>query len=427
MVIEMYRNHLKKPTVTINDSTWYNLNNTDGNLLNKSPLHSIILKLKEKSPFTLTALEVNFLKRNNIDSVILLSNQKISFAKYKELSKKEQDQRNAKKSNPSSLIRFGCTTEKEKANDPIALKKHLELKAQVALSEENSLKTHLEKQKEVNLVAQENEKKRLEKQKNYEASPQYKIDQENARLLAEETKLRLEQERLKQEKARYRRNLQQKYFDHEYLEFNELKRITTIAEKFEKSLRISKADAIWVFSHTELHPTDEFLKVYHGFEAKDCIEDYKKTKNKWKLINASSQYRKGLSSHLAKELLLKYNFNDVKESKLKSAYHTTFGGVERDLKNTEEAIEHAEKAHSIQPNNFRPCTLLGAIYVEQGSYLLGLEWYEKAKKLGAPERGINNELSVIIKKLSKEEQKKMLNVIRSKSNEQYRYLLRFVH
>ena len=50
----------------------------------------------------------------------------------------------------------------------------------------------------------------------------------------------------------------------------------------------------------------------------------------------------------------------------------------------------------------------------------------KAKKLGAPERGINNELSVIIKKLSKEEQKKMLNVIRDKSNDQYRYLLRFV-
>lgn len=64
--------------------------------------------------------------------------------------------------------------------------------------------------------------------------------------------------------------------------------------------------------------------------------------------------------------------------------------------------------------------------MEQGDYGLGLEWYEKAKKLGAPERGINNELSVIIKKLSKEEQKKMLNVIRDKSNDQYRYLLRFV-
>lgn len=57
-------------------------------------------------------------------------------------------------------------------------------------------------------------RKKIRKTKKYEASPQYKIDQENARLLAEETKLRLEQERqqerLKQEKARYRRNLQQK-------------------------------------------------------------------------------------------------------------------------------------------------------------------------------------------------------------------------
>ena len=155
MVIEMYRNHLKKPTVTINDSTWYNLNNTDGNLLNNSPLHSIILKLKEKSPFTLTALEVNFLKRNNIDSVILLSNQKISFAKYKELSKKEQDQRIAKTINPSSLIRFGCTTENEKANDPIALKKHLELKAKVALEREKYEKQRLEERKKALLVAEQ--------------------------------------------------------------------------------------------------------------------------------------------------------------------------------------------------------------------------------------------------------------------------------
>lgn len=426
----MYRSQHINPTVTINDSTWYNLNNTNGNLLANNPLRTIILKLKEKSPFTLTTLELYFLKSNNINSVILLSNQKISFSKYKELSKKEQDQRIAKTINPSSLIRFGCTTENEKANDPIALKKHLELKAQVALQVvldlENLEKKQLDERKKAKLVAEQNEKKRLEIQKKYEASPQYKIDQENARLLAEQTKLKLEQERLKQEKARYRRDLQKKYFDHDYIEFHELKRITMIAQKFEKSLRISKADAIWVFSHTELYPTDEFLKIYHGFEAKDCIEEYKKTKNKWKLINASSQYRKGLSSHLAKELLLKHNFNDVKESKLRSAYHTTFGGVERDLRNPTEALKHAEKAHNIQTNNFRPCTLFGAVYMEQGDYGLGLEWYEKAKKLGAPERGINNELSVIIKKLSKEEQKKMLNVIRDKSNDQYRYLLRFV-
>lgn len=296
----------------------------------------------------------------------------------------------------------------------------------MALEREKYEKQRLEERKKALLVAEQNEKMRLEIQKEYEASPQYIMDQENARIAAEQAQKKPEQERLKQEKARHRRDLQRKYFDHEYLEFNDLKRITGIAQKFENSHRISKKDAIWVFSHTELYPTDEFLKVYHSFEAKDCINDYNKTKNKWKLINASSQYRKGLSSHLAKELLLKYNFSGVKESKLMSAYHTTFGGVERDLGNKNEAIKHAEKAHNIQPKNFRPCTLFGALYMENGDYSLGLEWYEKATERGAPERGINNELSVIIKKLSKEEQKKMLNVIRSKSNEQYRYLLRFV-
>ena len=83
-------------------------------------------------------------------------------------------------------------------------------------------------------------------------------------------------------------------------------------------------------------------------------------------------------------------------------------------------------AHSIQTQNFRPCTLLGAIYMESGSYNLGIEWYEKATERGAPERGINNELSVIIKKLNKDEQQKMLKAIKHKSNELYKYLLRFV-
>lgn len=408
----MYRSSNKKPQVTIHDSAWYNLNNTNGNLLVDTPLYTIILKLKEKKPFKLTDTELQFLNSNNIESVVLFSNQHISFSEYRALSQKEQNQRTVHKSTPKSLIRYGWTTEREKANDPIALKKHQELKALVATSRKEQDRLLLEQ--------------RIEAQKKYEASPQYKIDQENAKKIAEETQKRIEADKRKYEIANKRRKLQQKYFDHEYLEFNELKRITSIAEKFEKSLRISKADAIWVFSHTKLNPTDEFLRVYHGFEAQDCIADYNKTKNKWKIINASSQYRKGLSSEMAKELLLKYDFSNVADSKLRSAYHTTFGGVERDLGNSSEAINHANTAHSIQTQNFRPCTLLGAIYMESGSYILGIEWYEKATERGAPERGINNELSVIIKKLNKDEQQKMLKAIKHKSNELYKYLLRFV-
>lgn len=415
----MLNRHYKKTAVNFNDSTWYNLNNTNGNLLADTPLYTIILKLKSKTTFKLTLDEIEFLKSNHIRSVILFSNQQISFPEYKQLSKKEQNDRSKQEIKPSSLIRTSRTTLQEKENDPIALKKYLELKEQVTSSTKKYSEQYLNAKKEV-------QQQRIESHNNYLSSPQYKKDLEDANQVTEANKKILEEERHKHEIARLRRQLQQKYFNHEYLEFRDLKRITQIAEKFEKSLRISKNDAIWVFSHDELNPTNEFLKVYHCFEAKDCIAEYNKTKNKWKLINASSQYRKGLSSLIAKDLLLKYNFSDDKDSKLRSAYHTTFGGVERDLGNTDEAIKHADTAHKIQPRNFRPCTLLGAVYMVSGNYELGIDWYEKATERGAPERGINNELSTIIKKLSKDEQQKMLKAIRIKSVDQYKYLLRFV-
>lgn len=52
-------------------------------------------------------------------------------------------------------------------------------------------------------------------------------------------------------------------------------------------------------------------------------------------------------------------------------------------------------AHGLMSKDFRPCTLLGAIYMEGGQVSLGHEWYEKAIERGASEEAIDSELRII--------------------------------
>ncbi|HGL4554562.1 TPA: hypothetical protein ACKE7S_003600 [Acinetobacter baumannii] len=51
----------------------------------------------------------------------------------------------------------------------------------------------------------------------------------------------------------------------------------------------------------------------------------------------------------------------------------------RDLKKPDTAIEHGLKAHDHSSQDYRSCTLLGAIYMENHEYDLGHDWYSKAR------------------------------------------------
>lgn len=64
----------------------------------------------------------------------------------------------------------------------------------------------------------------------------------------------------------------------------------------------------------------------------------------------------------------------------------------RDLGQRDEAIRLGAQAHLLQPRNFRPCTLLGAVHMESGNFAEGHAWYSKAQERGASERVIDNEL-----------------------------------
>ena len=123
--------------------------------------------------------------------------------------------------------------------------------------------------------------------------------------------------------------------------------------------------------------------------------EFKKRKDPWFAVNASSHYRKCAKAKIADSMLNAIAVSRLKKTKLKSAICTTHSGVKRDLKKYDDALALGEKAHKLTQNDFRPCTLLGAVNMEIGKHTLGESWYEKAIERGASEKSVDDDLRSI--------------------------------
>lgn len=139
-------------------------------------------------------------------------------------------------------------------------------------------------------------------------------------------------------------------------------------------------------------------------------------------VNASSHYRKGDKSAVADKLLSAIDIEKKKSPKIKSAFFTTHGGVKRDLQQKDEALRLGEKAHLLMSKDFRPCTLLGAVYMETGRYDLGQEWYAKAVERGASEQAIDSDLRSIFMRADKASQDEMRTHLLGVDPERYRWV-----
>ncbi|MCU8072372.1 hypothetical protein [Shewanella sp. SM32] len=133
-------------------------------------------------------------------------------------------------------------------------------------------------------------------------------------------------------------------------------------------------------------------------------QNWKQKNMPWELVNASAAYRKGGElKKIRKTLNEQYPFaHSGKDKKLKSALLTTFGGVCRDQEDFTRGIELGHEAHKVTPLNFRPCTLLGAIYLSTGEFDLGHEWYGKAKDRGFTQNAYDNDIKSVYFRASDE-------------------------
>lgn len=196
-----------------------------------------------------------------------------------------------------------------------------------------------------------------------------------------------------------------------------------ILSKLESNTRLSEEDAIWLNTIGEKFFNTQVRHKFHRLEADYFLKEYSQDpKNIWNAINASSHLRKCNESQEAEELLKKITINNFKDKTLASAYFTTLGGVRRDLKKMNIALDNASNAHSLNPKNYQPCTLLGAIYMEIGDYTLGDEWYEKASARGADTQSINAELKRIISKMDNVKCKEIIASLLKIDSRKYSWL-----
>jgi tetratricopeptide (TPR) repeat protein len=166
--------------------------------------------------------------------------------------------------------------------------------------------------------------------------------------------------------------------------------------------QISQDEKKWL--DNERITNDLVEKKYHLQLAHNHYQNWKQKSLPWELVNASAAYRKAEElTKIKKALDESYPFNiPKKEKKLKSALLTTYGGVCRDLKDYVNSIKLGLEAHNVTPLNFRPCTLLGAVYLSTGEFDLGHEWYGKAKERGFSQDAYDNDIKSVYFRASAE-------------------------
>lgn len=184
-----------------------------------------------------------------------------------------------------------------------------------------------------------------------------------------------------------------------------------ILRKLKQNQRISAEDEAWLTTKGEAYFNrgDKIYEKHHYIQAQYHLERYKKHQDFWSLVNASSHFRKANSPRIILPYLEAVPLSKIHKvpAKQQSALFTTFGGVKRDVGSSKEALELAHQGHEKNPSDYRPCTLLGALYIECGQYAEGTKWFDKAESLGAPRNSTDRELRAIYQKASKEEKERL--------------------
>jgi hypothetical protein len=198
-----------------------------------------------------------------------------------------------------------------------------------------------------------------------------------------------------------------------------LQRMMEILQSIDAGKRLTDVDFVWLNTEAPQFFTAELRKTHHLREAEFYANEYHRTQDAWKAINASGHYRRCNQPESALELLRSVPAIRFKTPKTHSAICTTHGGVLRDLGRRSEALHLGKHGHDLQPQNFRPCTLLGAVYMELGRFGEGHYWYAKAEELGASRQSIDTELRGIFLRMDEAKREIMRESLLAKDPNRY--------
>ncbi|WP_448872615.1 hypothetical protein [Desulfobulbus propionicus] len=262
---------------------------------------------------------------------------------------------------------------------------------------------------------------------------------------SEQEKRKFESEKQRKEQAKQaeinaeRRRKQQKIHNllKEYdihpsdVKLSDGQKLRDILEKVNQRIRLGQDELAWLMvSRGGLYSgyyTQKLREKYHRIEAEYYLGKYQKSKNPWDIINSSSHFRKCNCANEANSYLAQINSSAFKTKKIISAFNTTYGGVKRDLSAYDEAIALGNKAHALTPNDFRPCTLLGAVNIEMGHYDEGQSWYQKAIERGASEKSVDDDLRSIFKRSEKSKCKDLALFLLKRDPERYDWVKKYLN
>lgn len=241
-----------------------------------------------------------------------------------------------------------------------------------------------------------------------EALAEEKAELEHQRMLNEkkrQQKLQKQQEILKKQRLEHEKN----HVDYPEFDVFNVKRQTRV-DKILKQLQkkaINEEDLQWLDDIG--FANDIIYKQNHIYIAKQHLANWHEKKKPWELVNASAAYRKLDRPNTIKPILdnlypFKFTNNN---DKLKSALLTTYGGICRDTDNFKRSLALGHEAHTVTPLNFRPCTLLGAVYLSTGEFEAGHEWYQKAKERGFSQKAYDNDIRSIYYRASHDMKKRL--------------------
>jgi hypothetical protein len=172
-------------------------------------------------------------------------------------------------------------------------------------------------------------------------------------------------------------------------------RVITLLKRLVGGQRLSPEEVIWLSTDTECW-TPEVRAAHHRLEAIALTEEWRGTDDPWTAITACSHWRKAEAPEEALGITATLLELAGLSSKLQSAMRTTRGGAMRDLGRLKEASDLGYEAHRLNPTDFRPCTLLGAISMTQGDFGAGHEWYAKAEELGAEPHAVDQDIRGVL-------------------------------
>ena len=138
----------------------------------------------------------------------------------------------------------------------------------------------------------------------------------------------------------------------------------------------------------------------------------------WNAVNACAHWR---SADAAGEALMIADEALSRKTAVspRAALLTTSGGALRDLGRLEEAITRGKEAHAVSPDDYRPCTLLGALHIEMRAYVEGAVWFMRAEARGARRHDVDREIDEILRAARPEDRKEIRRVFRAYDPERF--------